>query len=100
MACFVVPFLILWVLLFACQTRFQLLTAPAALARWAEVNGFRIERKATPFILLWPRSWRNSGSCRKVYRVTVLDRDRHSIEAWVRLGGALAVVPVGRGVPG
>ena len=84
MACFIVPFLVVWATVFFAQMRFFGMIAPAALSRWAQENGLRIERQRTP-LLCGPFTW-SAGAFRRVYRVTVRDQDGHQHEGWVCLG--------------
>ena len=50
MACFVLPFMVLFAFIFPSAMLFHFRTAPAALSKWAEENGFRIERQRRPLL--------------------------------------------------
>ncbi len=65
--------------------RFYRSVAPAAMSRWAEGNGYRIEQQRTPLFFAGPYAW-NARVFNLVYRVTVRDRDWHLKRGWVRLG--------------
>jgi hypothetical protein len=84
-ACFVLPFLVIWGSVFGSHLLFYWSIAPAALSRWAEANGYRIEQQKAPFLFQGPYAW-NAGSFRRVYRVSVRDSNWHLKRGWVRLG--------------
>ena len=85
MGCFVLPFLVVWACVFVPSMLFCWSVAPAALSRWAEENGYRIERQKMLLLFGGTYAW-NSGVYGIVYRVTVRDRDWHQRRGWVRLG--------------
>ena len=85
MACFVVLFLVVWAAVFFSQMRFLGMIAPAALSRWAQENGLRIERQRTPLFLRGPNPW-SAGAFRRVYRIAVRDQDWHPHEGWAYVG--------------
>jgi hypothetical protein len=84
-ACFVLPFLVVWAWGFSSQLRFAYRVAPLALTRWSHENGYRIEQQKDPFWFQGPFGW-NSGAFRRVYRVKVRDQNGESGDGWVRLG--------------
>lgn len=85
MACFAVPFLIVWAWTFSSQMRFLWAVAPAALTEWAGMMGFEVEQRSAPVLPQGPFMW-TAGPFRRVYRITVRDRDGHRRHGWVRLG--------------
>src|SRR5689334_21897737 len=85
LGCFVVPFLVVWAVIFSSQMWFMSVVAPAALSRWSREHGFEIEQQGTPVIPGGPYMW-TAGPFRRVYRVTVRDRDGRRRRGWVRLG--------------
>jgi hypothetical protein len=94
-SCFVLPFLLIWAVAFISHMRFYWSIAPAALSRWAEENGYQIERQRAPIVFEGPYAW-NAGGFRRVYRVTVRDRDQHPKHGWVRFGRSWLTRTVGR----
>jgi hypothetical protein len=77
-----------WSWIFFSQMRFWHVIAPAALSKWAEEQGFRIERMSVQVLPFGPYVW-FAGPFRLVYRVTVSDQDFHKLSGWVRLGTTL-----------
>jgi hypothetical protein len=83
-SCFVVPLLVVWACVSISQMRFYWAIAPAALSRWAEENGYRIEQQRAPILFEGPYAW--DAGPRRVYRISVRDRGWHLKHGWVRLG--------------
>ena len=71
MACFVLPFMVVWAWTFFSQMRFMYVIAPAVLSKWTREHGFRIERLSVQVLPLDPYVWA-AGPFRIVYRVTEL----------------------------
>ena len=85
MACFVVPFLCLWVATLISWMVFMFSVIPSVLQRWSTANKYEIVKKRTAVIYRGPFSW-TSGPCHVVLRVAIRDAEFRSKEFWVRVG--------------
>jgi hypothetical protein len=84
-ACFAVPFIVLWAWIFGSQMWFISVIAPARLLNWTKEHEYHIEEKSAPVLPRGPYLW-TAGPFRRIYRVAVQDRDGHLLSGWVRLG--------------
>ena len=84
MACFFLPFLVVWAFAFFSQMRFHLRIAPQALSKWADENGVRVEDCRTP-LFFGPFMWK-MGPFRRVYRIDGRDQDWRQYKGWVCVG--------------
>jgi hypothetical protein len=79
-----IPIFVLWACVFLSMMLSQSVIAPAALAQWAEAEGFQIERQR-PALFPGPFYY-TMGPFRVVYYLVGRDRDFHPHEGWACVG--------------